>query len=297
MAGKREKANGRTRLPGIVALLAVAAVVLTSAGPAGAAADSPVERITAQLLPAAEHTPEMPAAEQPQKQPEEADVPAEPVKQPFAPVAESAPVEDAYFDDVVFLGDSRTEGFHLYSGLKTGTYFYAVGATVESVFTKKAWETPKGKVPLLDAVAAAPCGKVYVMLGVNELGWARTETFRDQCAKVIDRIREDHPGAEVVLQSILPVSAKQDAKGSYVNNGRIAAYNQVLLALAEEKECPYINVAEAVADESGCLRADWTFDGVHLNVTGCQAWLEYLRTHPVEQAEAGAEAGGTADAA
>ena len=29
-------------------------------------------------------------------------------------------VENSYFDDAAFLGDSRTEGFWLYSGVKTG---------------------------------------------------------------------------------------------------------------------------------------------------------------------------------
>lgn len=48
-------------------------------------------------------------------------------------------------------------------------------------------------------------------------------------------------------------------------------------------------MAEAVTDENGCLQADWNFDGVHLNVKGCQAWLEYLRTHPVGETEAPAE--------
>lgn len=46
---------------------------------------------------------------------------------PWAPVPESEAVEDTYFQDVIFLGDSRTEGFSLYSGLKEGTYFYSVG--------------------------------------------------------------------------------------------------------------------------------------------------------------------------
>ena len=168
---------------------------------------------------------------------------------------------------------------------------------MESVFSKKVWETPAGKVTLLDAVAEEDCGKIYVMLGVNELGWSKVETFRDQYAKVIDRLREDHPGAEVVLQSLLPVSAKQDEKGSYVNNDRIRVYNEALLELAEEKDCPYLNVAEAVADETGCLRADWNFDGVHLNVKGCQAWLEYLRTHPVGEAPETAEPAGEAEIA
>ena len=66
-----------------------------------------------------------------------------------------------------------------------------------------------------------------------------------------------------------------------MNNSRILAYNEAIMELAQEKDCPYLNVAEAVTDENGCLRADWTFDGVHLNTAGCRAWLDYLRTHTV----------------
>ena len=189
---------------------------------------------------------------------------------------------DSYFADAVFLGDSRTEGFHLYSGLEEGQYLYAVGATVESVFTKETQETENGKVPILDALAELECGKVYIMLGVNELGWPRSEVFQEQYGKVIDRVREDHPETEVVIQSLLPVSAKQEAKGSYVNNGRIAVYNGMLEELSAEKDCPYLNVAEAVTGEDGCLRPELTTDGVHLNTRGCQAWLEYLKDHPLQ---------------
>ena len=144
-------------------------------------------------------------------------------------------------------------------------------------------------MPLLDAMAEEDFGKIYVMLGVNELGWSKTETFHDQYAKVIDRLRSDHPDAEIILQSILPVSAKQEKKKTYVNNGRIAAYNEVIFQLAEEKDCAFVDAAEAVTDENGCLRAAWNSDGVHLNVKGCRAWLEYLRTHPVGETGAPAE--------
>ena len=100
---------------------------------------------------------------------------------------------------------------------------------------------------------------------------------------LIDRIREDHPDAEIILQTILPVSAKQDAKGSYVNNQRIGVYNEVIRALAEEKDCALVDVAEALAGEDGCLPKELHFDGVHLNPAGCRIWLEYLRTHSVEE--------------
>ena len=282
MVGKRVKKK-KMRLPAVVVLLAAMMTVLTTAGPRGAAADSPLE---SPLEPAAETVAPVarPVPAETEKTLPETDDPPE----PFAPVPEGGPVEDTYFEDTAFLGDSRTEGFHLYSGLKTGAYYCSVGATVESVFSK-AVETPAGKMPLLDAMAEEDFGKIYVMLGVNELGWSKTETFRDQYAKVIDRLHSDHPDAEIILQTILPVSAKQEKKKTYVNNGRIAAYNEVIFQLAEEKDCAFVDAAEAVTDENGCLRAEWNSDGVHLNVKGCRAWLEYLRTHPVGEPEAPAE--------
>ena len=62
-----------------------------------------------------------------------ADVPADaPEEIPWTPVQESEPVDDSYFDDVAFVGDSRTDGFRLYSGLERGTYFCVTGETVAS---------------------------------------------------------------------------------------------------------------------------------------------------------------------
>ena len=276
MLGKREKRDGRLRLPAILVLIVTAALVVASGGHQTVAADSPVEAPAERRIQLEEATEAVRSVLSEEARNPEPETPETPV----GPVPEGGPVEDTYFENTAFLGDSRTQGFQLYSGLKTGTYYTAVGATVESVFTKKV-DTEAGKMPLLDAMAKQEFDKIYVMLGVNELGWNCTEIYHNQYAKLIDRLREDHPDSLVVLQTLIPVSAKQEAKKSYVNNTRIAAYNEVIRQLAEEKQCPYVDVAAAMTDEQGCLRSDWTSDGVHLNTKGCKAWLEYLRTHPV----------------
>lgn len=225
----------------------------------------------------------VPAGKMPERTKLVEQVPPEPQEEPAAePEPAVTPVEDTYFSDAVFVGDSRTEGFYLYSGLKEGQYLYSVGATVESVFSKSTQQTAAGKVPILDALAEMECSKIYLMLGVNELGWNSSQTFRDQYAKVIDRVQADHPDATVVIQSILPVSQAQEDKKTYVNNTRIREYNDLLEELAQEKGCVYLDVASAVSDETGCLRSDWNFDGVHLNTAGCKAWLQYLKEHPVD---------------
>ena len=71
-----------------------------------------------------------------------ADVPADvPEEMPWTPVPESEPVDDSYFDDVAFVGDSRTDGFRLYSGLERGTYFCVTGETVASATDMENWKT------------------------------------------------------------------------------------------------------------------------------------------------------------
>lgn len=107
--------------------------------------------------------------------------------------------------------------------------------------------------------------------------------FQEQYGKVIDRVRQDHPGITVVVQSILPVSAVQKAKCSYVNNGRIAVYNALLEELAAEKDGLYLNVAEAVTVKNDCLRKELISDGIHLHTAECVEWREYLKAHPVEK--------------
>ena len=279
MEGKRERVRKR-RLPGVMAALAAATLLLTTGASGGTAVSSPLaeaaEPVPYKAAPAAGKIGTGTEARAKALPEETESLPC--------PLPETEAVEDTYFDGAVFLGDSRTEGLSLYSGLKTGYFYTAVGATVESVFSKKNFETEGGeKVPLLDAVAEQDCDKIYIMLGINELGWSKSKTFHDQYAKLIDRVREDHPEAKIVLQSIPPVSAMQEAKKTYVNNARIAEYNGVIQALAEEKECYFLDVAACLTGGDGLLPKDLNFDGIHLNPAGCKVWLNYLRTHSLEE--------------
>nr|WP_325296233.1 GDSL-type esterase/lipase family protein [uncultured Oscillibacter sp.] len=279
MEGKRERVR-RRRLPGVMVALAAATLLLTTGASGGTAVSSPLaeaaEPVPYKAAPAAGKIGTGTEARAKALPEETESLPC--------PLPETEAVEDTYFDGAVFLGDSRTEGLSLYSGLKTGYFYTAVGATVESVFSKKNFETEGGeKVPLLDAVAEQDCDKIYIMLGINELGWSKVKTFHDQYAKLVDRVRADHPEAKIVLQSIPPVSAKQEAKKTYVNNARIAEYNGVIQALAEEKECYFLDVAACLTGGDGLLPKDLNFDGIHLNPAGCKVWLNYLRTHSLEE--------------
>ena len=282
MAGKRLHIKKGRRLWLLLLLAVVLCPLLRTAEARTTAPETPPGEDTA--LPAPTDTVNIDTEGTVPDAPEEQspDMALQPEEPLWTPVAESAPVTDDYFDDVAFVGDSRTDGFRLYSGLERGTYFYVTGETVSSAVEQQNWKTDSGrKISLADAVASSGCGKIYLMLGVNELGWKGTDIFRGHAENLIRRLKADHPDAELVIQSLLPVSTEQDAKGSYVNNQRILAYNQVWRELAEENGCAYVDVAEALTGEDGCLPEELSFDGVHLNRAGCRLWLDYLRTHSV----------------
>lgn len=199
-----------------------------------------------------------------------------------APVPEGPAAADGYFDDAVFIGDSRTEGFMLYAGPSEASYLTAVGLMVDTIFTEPYIRQGEKKVTVMDALAGMDFSKVYLMLGVNELGWVYSSIFQEYYGRIVDAIREINPDAVIYIQSILPVTAAKAASSFYTNT-RIQEYNGLLQELCQEKEVYYVNVAEAVADGDGCLPEEDTFDGVHLLPDACKLWMEYLTTHTVEE--------------
>ena len=118
--------------------------------------------------------------------------------------------------------------------------------------------------------------------GMNELGWAFPELFKEQYASVIDEIKLNHPESIIYMQSILPVSKAKANYDPIYNNDNIERFNQLVKEIALEKEVFYVNVTEGIADSEGSLPEGASFDGVHLKPDFCLEWLSYLKEHTVE---------------
>jgi len=212
-------------------------------------------------------------------------------------VPEGEPVDqEAWFADAVFLGDSRTDGFHLYSGVTSKADFLDhTGITVFEVLDgKEVIRRGEKKVSMLDALAEKSYGKVYISLGANELGYNSAQEFADAYGQLVDRVVELQPEAIVYVQAIIPVNTakcKANDQPYYVTNENIAAYNVTLAAMAEEKKVRFLNVSEALIDDTGEVPRDLSADGVHFKKEGYVKWLAYLTTHtgttpPVEAPKA-----------
>ena len=194
-------------------------------------------------------------------------------------VPESEAVDDSYFADAVFVGDSRTEGLKMYSGLDSSQFFSSVGMDVDKVFTDQVVSLNGQLLTVAQALEQASYSKVYIMLGINELGWVYESVFADNYARIIDTIRESHPDATIYVQSILPVSQWKDGSNDIYTNANVVRLQKALVAMCEEKGVNYVNVAEGIQDEQGYLPSESTQDGVHLTPEYCQRWMDYLKTH------------------
>lgn len=199
------------------------------------------------------------------------------------PMGEAADQAD-WFSDAAFIGDSRTDGLKLYSGITSNALFLnSTGLTVYDVLNdKKVIRSGKEKISVLDALETGTYGKIYVSLGVNELGYYDPEGFAETYGQVIDAIQQCQPEALVYIQSILPVNSakcKANEVPYYVTNEGVASYNQVLPALCQEKKVRLVDIPDALKDESGESPSELSADGVHFKKAGYELWLEYLTTH------------------
>lgn len=104
------------------------------------------------------------------------------------------------------------EGIMNYADFEHSSNFSHVGLNVADVFTKPYIKTESGTVTVADALRNdLKYGKVYVMLGINELGWYNLDKFIEYYGNIVDLLRETHPEAQIYIISILPVGAKATA--------------------------------------------------------------------------------------
>ncbi len=190
-------------------------------------------------------------------------------------------VDESYFDDAVFIGDSRVEGLELYSGLKNTTFYAVQGLTIFGLMGHEYAKVGGSTVSLREALSRKQFKKIYIMVGVNELGtW--TDTFTNAYKEAIDEIRELQPGAVIFIQGIMYVSDDYSKAHDIVNNDNIIDKNNHIAALANGVDIFYLDMNPAITDDSGYLDPELTWDGVHLQAQYYSLWVDFLKSHGLD---------------
>ena len=182
---------------------------------------------------------------------------------------------------VAFIGDSRTQGFIMYNGLKEVEDYSYIGLMVDTAITKEFIKTNDGnKITLLQDMKNKKIDRVYIMLGVNELGWSYPQVFKAKYEELIDEIRKVKPECNIYVQSIIPMTKSKSDSDKIYNNKNVAKFNKLVEEVAEEKNVTYLDVKSVLVNKDGCLPEEASPDGVHIDKSYCEKWLNYLKNNP-----------------
>ena len=180
-------------------------------------------------------------------------------------VVETERLDDEWFADAAMLGNSLVDGMYLSSGIDTISYFGETGSTV---YNNRIAQLLKKQY-----------GKVYIQFGINEVGIS-TEEYVERYRRIVDRIQEAMPEADIYIMSLTPVTKAVSDKGTFTMK-RIKTLNDALYNLAREEQCWYLDCCTPLCDDDGYLVKSYAgWDGSpHLANSGYRAWAEVLRTH------------------
>ncbi|NMA06715.1 MAG: hypothetical protein GX928_03230, partial [Ruminococcaceae bacterium] len=199
------------------------------------------------------------------------------------PVPEFKPESDSYFEKVLFIGDSRVAGLELYGLLGGADILTSSSLSVDEAFEKKFSVSDK-EITLVEQVAIKSYSSIYVMFGLNELGWKHSSAFESEYADFITELKNLAPGSNIYLQSIIPVTSAKSGNPNYLTNEKIAEYNLLIKKIAADNEVFYLDLNEVFASATGALDGKFAeANGISITKTGGIAWVDYIKSHVVDK--------------
>ncbi len=281
------------------------ALLLTAAGCGGGGASSPSPSVqpTASPSPAVEPSATLPPVETPVDTEPATAEPTQPATseptgaQPTSsaqPASGSVtPVDWSWFDDAVFVGDSislKLTGYvskmrQSQSDFLGKAQFLTAGSlgsgnALWEVSDKSVHPLYQGtKMRLEDSVAACGAKKLYILLGMNDVGLYGIDGSVANMETLLKLIQEKTPDLQIFVQSATPIHKGNELKA--LNNANLITYNQGLQEMCQRNGWHYVDVASVLKDADGYLPDAYCSDasgmGMHFTDQACQVWIDYLR--------------------
>lgn len=190
------------------------------------------------------------------------------------------PADISYFDDALFIGDSRTVGLYEYGGLGKAEVFADTGMNIYKVFTEE-FELQNGEMVTLEtALQTMDFGKIYIMLGINELGYDFEQTVA-RFSETIDTILKYQPKAYIFIQANLHITKEKSEESEYFTNSNIDKYNSAISKLSDGKQIFYLDANPLYDDEEGYLSTEFTTDHAHILGKYYVDWVDFILQNAV----------------
>ena len=180
-----------------------------------------------------------------------------------------------YFNDALFIGDSRTVGIMEYGNLNNATFFANNGLSVYNVREKVVSSPQIGKLTLEELLTNKKFSKIYIMLGINELGYNFNQNTK-KYLELIEYIMKKQPDSIIYIEANLHVTNKKSSTDKVFNNKNIDLFNNSIKKLADNKKIFYIDINEKFNDGKGNLADEYTSDQVHIYAKYYKEWSDWI---------------------
>jgi len=170
---------------------------------------------------------------------------------------------------VLFLGNSITEGGPWAELLGDPT---VVNRGIGGDFSY-------GILNRLDEIIARKPSKVFLLIGVNDIGNDIPDAvIANNVRKIVSRLQRETPDTKIFIQSILPVNPEYPGfPQHYDKQYHVLMTNQLLYKVALDTKVTFVNLFPLFLDDRQRLDANLTGDGLHLNRKGYEIWVKHLR--------------------
>lgn len=222
--------------------------------------------------------PTNPPAQEPTPDPDDPsdkrDPGAEDPDEPFTFPDEPVKPEDP-FQNALFIGDSRTVGIAKFAGIEGADFYACTGMSVYTVWKETSSVGNWGKMLLEEVLQQKEYDRIYLMLGINELGYNMDKTIATHAA-LVARIRELQPRAYLMICANMHVTQKRSSSDKIINNARIDQLDAAFSQQADGKSIFYLDVNPVFDDENGALGAQYTQDNTHILGKYYALWKDFL---------------------
>lgn len=189
-----------------------------------------------------------------------------------------------YFDDALFIGDSRTVGLYEYGNLGNAEVFADSGMSIYKVSEEEFALRNGEKITLDEALQSRVFGKIYVMLGINELGYDFDQTVK-KYGELLTKISSLQPDSFLFAEANLHITKEKSSQSDLFNNENIDRFNEAVSSFADGQRIFYLDVNPVFDDEEGCLNKDYTSDGAHILGKYYADWAEFILQNAVRVVE------------
>lgn len=170
-------------------------------------------------------------------------------------------------DDIVFLGDSQTNGCEWHELLgNPNVKNRGISSDVIQGFADRVQ-------PIIDGRPA----KLFILGGVNDISHDLTpDSIATAMRNLIVKVRRGTPATKVYLQSLLPIdNSFRRYKAMTGKESVIVETNKLLKKVAEETGATWIDLYSRMVDPAtGNMRKGLTNDGLHLLGAGYAVWRD-----------------------